>query len=52
MILCFIMLFKMYVLFISSILMKLIILDQRPLSCLTWQFDLHRNDIAFYPYTK
>ena len=31
----FIRLFKMYVLFISSILMKLIILDQRPLGCLT-----------------
>lgn len=35
MILDFIRLFKMYVLFISSILMKLIILDQRPLGCLT-----------------
>ena len=35
MILDFIRLFKMYVLFISSILMKLIILDQRPLGCFT-----------------
>lgn len=34
MILDFIRLFKMYVLFISSILMKLIILDQRSLGCL------------------